>query len=420
MTESAAPRRRNRRPKFDDATIANLKRGAKAERKPDPQCPPNHYFRIPAAGSNAPVSFLCIERNPLGKQIWHTFGNANTMTVEQARATCKAIAKKIKAGEPLEAPKPVKPDSVAEVCANWLKRYVVPRKHKTEADTRRIIDVYITPHIGDRAFTDLRKSDTAALGDIIEDNHGPRMADRVLGILRQVCMWFSERAPDNYIIPFIPRGGIKRDHAGARKRVLTDDEIRAIWLACGDGIDASFGAFCRFALLTGQRKGAILAMQWDDVDAKTGLWTVRDPGERSKGDIGKVRLSKLALGIIANQTRVLNNDRVFASMKGRAGLSNFTRCKPRLDERSKVRGWRIHDLRRTARTLMSRAGIDKDTGERVLGHAIPGSRGIYDRFEYTEAKTAALDKLANMVAEIIGLPHDAKVVKLKGRRRSQG
>ena len=147
---------------------------------------------------------------------------------------------------------------------------------------------------------------------------------------------------------------------------------------------------------------------------------MRDPGERSKGDIGKVRLSKLALGIIANQTRVLNNDRVFASMKGRAGLSNFTRCKPRLDERSKVRGWRIHDLRRTARTLMSRAGIDKDTGERVLGHAIPGSRGIYDRFEYTEAKTAALDKLANMVAEIIGLPHDAKVVKLKGRRRSQG
>ena len=54
MTETAAPRRRNRRPKFDDATIANLKRGAKAERKPDPQCPPNHYFRIPAAGSNAP------------------------------------------------------------------------------------------------------------------------------------------------------------------------------------------------------------------------------------------------------------------------------------------------------------------------------------------------------------------------------
>ena len=44
--------------------------------------------------------------------------------------------------------------------------------------------------------------------------------------------------------------------------------------------------------------------------------------------------------------------------------------------------WRLHDLRRTARSLMSRAGVRPDIAERVLGHAIVGVEGVYDRHSY--------------------------------------
>ena len=44
--------------------------------------------------------------------------------------------------------------------------------------------------------------------------------------------------------------------------------------------------------------------------------------------------------------------------------------------------WVLHDLRRTARSLMARASVRPDIAERVLGHAIPGVRGIYDRHSY--------------------------------------
>jgi integrase len=63
--------------------------------------------------------------------------------------------------------------------------------------------------------------------------------------------------------------------------------------------------------------------------------------------------------------------------------------------------WVFHDLRRTARTIMSRAGVAGEIGERVLGHAIPGVRGVYDRYEYLDEKRDALERLASLVSEII-------------------
>jgi integrase len=63
--------------------------------------------------------------------------------------------------------------------------------------------------------------------------------------------------------------------------------------------------------------------------------------------------------------------------------------------------WTLHDLRRTARSLMSRAGVRPDISERVLGHAITGVEGIYDRHRYDAEKADALHKLAALVDSIV-------------------
>ena len=63
--------------------------------------------------------------------------------------------------------------------------------------------------------------------------------------------------------------------------------------------------------------------------------------------------------------------------------------------------WTLHDLRRTAKTLMVRAGVRPDISERVLGHVIAGVEGTYDRHSYAEEKRDALEKLAAMVERIL-------------------
>ena len=68
--------------------------------------------------------------------------------------------------------------------------------------------------------------------------------------------------------------------------------------------------------------------------------------------------------------------------------------------------WTIHDLRRTARSLMSRAGVRPDIAERALGHAIKGVEGVYDRHAYDAEKAEALKKLAGLIDLILAGPVD--------------
>ena len=66
--------------------------------------------------------------------------------------------------------------------------------------------------------------------------------------------------------------------------------------------------------------------------------------------------------------------------------------------------WHLHDLRRTARSLMSRAGVQSEHAERVLGHVIGGVEGIYDRHGYDFEKAHALEKLAALIEHIVNPP----------------
>jgi hypothetical protein len=66
-----------------------------------------------------------------------------------------------------------------------------------------------------------------------------------------------------------------------------------------------------------------------------------------------------------------------------------------------LKSWVWHDLRRTAKALMSRSGVRPDISERVLGHAMPGLQPVYDRHEYADEKRHALEQLATMLERII-------------------
>jgi integrase len=94
-------------------------------------------------------------------------------------------------------------------------------------------------------------------------------------------------------------------------------------------------------------------------------------------------------------------------------IANFTLLKQRIDAELDIAHWTFHDLRRTARSLMSRAGVDADIAERCLGHTIGGVRGIYDRHSFLEEKRSAFEKLARMVDSILN-PPTGNVIALRG------
>ena len=63
--------------------------------------------------------------------------------------------------------------------------------------------------------------------------------------------------------------------------------------------------------------------------------------------------------------------------------------------------WGLHDLRRTARSLLARVGVRPDIAERVLGHSIRGVEGTYDRHSYRDEKAHALRALGALIDTIV-------------------
>jgi integrase len=136
------------------------------------------------------------------------------------------------------------------------------------------------------------------------------------------------------------------------------------------------------------------------------------PAERNKTKVDLLRpLSATAQKIIDEQPRIEGCPHVFTTT-GRRPVGNFSEHKRAFDAASGVSGWVLHDLRRTARSLLSRAGVSADVAERYIGHVLTGVRGIYDRHEYQTEKARAAEALAALVHRIV--EPSANVVQLRG------
>jgi len=188
--------------------------------------------------------------------------------------------------------------------------------------------------------------------------------------------------------------------ARKRSRILSDDEIRRVWTAAEAA--GAYGAMVRLALLTGQRRDKVVGMRWTDV-SPDGMWTIRT-APREKGNPGTLKLPEAALAIIRAQPRFVTNAHVLAGQGG--AINTFSRAKEALDAACGISDWTIHDLRRTARSLLSRAGVRPDIAERVLGHAVAGVEGVYDRHHYRDELADALRRLATLVERIVNPPAD--------------
>ncbi len=385
-----------RRKSLTDLMVAKLKPGPKRVTLPDPEFV-GHYVRITPAGAK---SYVAVAREPYAKkQVWATIGSTDHYSIDEARDLAREAIKRIKAGLPAFEPPPVKPDSFKAVAENYVERHVKANRLRSQIQIERILEKYVYPVWGDREFESIRRSDVAALLDMVQDAHGPRQADYVLAIVRGIMRWYASRS-DDYLVPIGPRMGRADPKTRKRARILDDDEIRAVWAVAE--ANGSFGAIVRLALLTAQRREKIAALRWKDVTAD-GVWNIPTE-EREKGNAGALVLPEAALAIIQGHKRIGDNPYVFAG-RGDGHFNGFSPCKRTFDEKvGNLPRWTLHDLRRSARSLMARAGVRPDIAERVMGHAISGVEGVYDRHSYRDEKADALRRLAGQIETILKPP----------------
>lgn len=351
-------------------------------------------------------------------------------------------------------------NTLASVAERFIEKHVRTKlRDRTQLEYERPLRKLIIPLWGPRPIGEISRREIKSLleriaiseipavklgkdqGEPLEG--GPVASNRTLAVVRKMFNWIIEDEGDlltaSPVVGIKPQGGREK----ARERVLTDDEIRVLWSACdraGGGYDEAFkarfpdmdkgypfGTMVKFLLLTGQRRDEVAAVRWSEI--QDDLWTIS--AERYKGKRPHVVPLSISTRRLLKSAPPLG-DYVF-STRGAVAFSGFRKGKAELDaammsilrqqaleagaDPAKVTltSWTLHDLRRTAKTLMTRSGVPHFIADRVLGHAIQGVGHVYDRHDYLKEKRQALNKLTTVIEGIFE-PVNGNVVDLTTAR----
>ena len=386
------------------------------------KAPSGFAVRVTANGTKSFVWFHRVEGKPYLETIgrWNENLKGGGLTVLQAILAARARADELSKPGSVADPRPPrtrtienadKPEgeTVGDVLDKFVERYVEKDAKLRSADTiRSAFTRLVKPAIGNTPIYQLRRTAIVDMLDDIADNSGPVMADRVLAYIRKAFNWRAAR-DDQFNSPIVKGMAYTKPKDRARERILTDAEIRKVW-ATASAQPGPFPAFVRFLLLTAARRSEAAFVTWQEING--GDWHL--PASRNKVKVDLIRpLSKTALAVIKPFQRG-GRDFVFSTDDGATPISGFSKFKRAFDKASGTSDWSLHDLRRTARSLMSRAGVNSDIAERCLGHAIAGVRGVYDRHEYHREKAEAFEALASLLDRI--LKPTSNVTEIAGRR----
>ncbi len=299
-----------------------------------------------------------------------------------------------------------------DLADEYMKRHAIGRdpdepNKRTWKEDRRILNIYMKDWHGRKAESITRREVIALLDDIAD--RAPAMANRVLACLRKVYNFgiTKDRVTNNPAHQVPPPGGTER----SRDRIYDAGEIRKLWAA----FDGPTGDIYRLILVTGQRSGEVAGMTWNEIDFDSATWTV--PAARMKNKrVHIIPLSEMALDILREVPR-LDDEFVFPSPKPGQSIKTRGRAAARVRKASGIDDFRSHDLRRTCGTGMTKLRFSRFVMDRCLGHLEPGVGSRYDRHDYLQEKTSALEAWSAKLNQILtGEPMPENIVELAGRR----
>ena len=326
-----------------------------------------------------------------GRQIMHSIGRHGApWTVETARAKALELLATLAAGTNPFA------DAESQADATFgseVERYLVRKQAslavRSYVEVRRHLRDYSMP-LHKLPIGEIDRRTIAVLLGQAETASGAVSRNRLRSSLSAFWKWAIAEGlcESNPVL-----GTLKAEVGGSRDRVLSEEELRALWRGLGDN---RFSEILRLLLLTAARRTEIGNLTWDEIDLARKLIVL--PPQRTKNGRGlSLPLSKQALAIVQRTPRRNTTPFLFSDARG---FGAWDQDKLRLDSRLGIAPWRIHDLRRTAATGMAEMGVLPHIVEAVLNHQSghkSGVAGIYNRARYADEMRVALQKWADHI-----------------------
>jgi integrase len=364
---------------------------------------------------------LVLEVFPTGGMLWHyryrlngkqervTLGRYPALSLKLARAERDKRETLVAQGQSPAAQKRLAkqgaaPDATVAEFGERFFRDVVAKDRRDLTIPRRYFDKSIVPAIGTKAVRDVTTEDVRAIIWKKKDEG----FDAAAGNIRSVLKRLFDYAQTAGLVATNPVLALPMRHvhkAKARERALSTDEIRTFLKAAFESnIRRQFKIGLHLILLTMVRKSELLLARWEHVDFEQAEWHI--PAEHSKtGKPHIVFLSRQAIALFRELHALAGGSELV--MPGRGSLTKpfahnaiNTALKTALQGQD-IPAFTIHDLRRTASTLLHENGWPSDVVEKALNHTIGGVRGVYNRAEYAPQRREMLQFWADTVEQLM-------------------
>jgi integrase len=269
-----------------------------------------------------------------------------------------------------------------------------PLRPATQTGYRRHLLNHAKP-LHNRPVETITRSEIAGLISRIARENGAVQSNRVRATLSAFFAWcvMEHELPTNPVV------GTRVQPETSRERVLSDQELAAIWQAT-EGMTTDHDRLVRLLMLTACRRNELGALRWSEIQGDVFVL----PAARSKNHVAhSVPLHWLAIAQLP--ARVTGRDVVFG--QGAHGFRGWAWSKRRLDKKLNfAASWTLHDLRRSCATWLASNDVEAAHIDAVLNHvdnvAKTGVRKIYNRADYAKPKRAALMLWGDHIAEITG------------------
>jgi len=351
---------------------------------------PRFGYRLRKGADNKTLRSWIVQYRHAGATRRMTLGPDGVLNAEGARRKALQALGRVADGTDPQADRQDRRDkdrrTFKSVVADYLaiKKRDVRGRTSTEK-TRYLTGPYFKPLHG-LALDQITRADVATRLNRISVESSSTVAALARAQLSALFTWaltqgLTEANP--VIGTETPKGGKPRE------RVLTNDELRRIWKACGDD---DHGKCIRLLILTGCRRQEIGGMCWSEFDDPENptIWTL--PAARAKNHHAHtLPLMPAMLDIIKGTPRLASRDTLFGTRGN--GFVAWSHFKKLLDARSGVEAWTTHDIRRSVATHMADLGIMPHIVETILNHVgghKAGPAGVYNHSKYTDQTRAAL------------------------------
>jgi integrase len=329
-----------------------------------------------------------------------SLGDVRKINLDDARKIARQRFASVELGiDPSAERAKARAAATALAFGNVADRYLAAKRHRMTERTHRAATRYFATYwhtLHNRPLDAIRRADIAARLQELIDEHGRAAATRARSNLSALFAWAMAEG----LCEANPVNGTNNPGAGvqARDRILTDQELAAIWAGC---LDEDFGRILKLLILLGCRRDEIGVMTWNEIDLDTGVLTI--PGARTKNKRTlRLPLPTMALDLLRAQPKREGREYVFGPRgMGFSGWSFATVALHKRLAAAKIAPWRIHDLRRTMRSGLGRLSVPPHIAELAIGHARRGVEATYDRYSYEAEIGVALARWADHVRGVI-------------------